>query len=245
MRKGRTCGRVAIVQLLVLTPLVLSAQWQEQPDWAGYFEQAGVPGTIAILELRNREKRMAHNVERAGQRYMPASTFKVPHALFALDAAVVRDEFEVTEYSIVGAVASVRHMAPDEESRNPTVYAHSAKPGAQVQLLMRTSIAPDLLAADVRNALEQELGPDRVGFVSTLESMVRRTVRDREPPRSDCARQWVRPVAGSWAGFCCVRCGSCHRACARPGSTRWRHCGMNDPETGNSPASPSYAVTGE
>ncbi|MDT8448534.1 MAG: ABC transporter permease [Wenzhouxiangellaceae bacterium] len=85
------------------------------------------------------------------------------------------------QYSIVGVVASVRHMAPNEESRNPTVYTYSARPGTQVQLLMRTSNAPDLLAADVRNALEQELGPDRVGFVSTLESLVRRTVQDREP----------------------------------------------------------------
>ena len=33
--------------------------------------------------------------ERAGKRYSPASTFKVPHTLFALDAGVVKDEFQV------------------------------------------------------------------------------------------------------------------------------------------------------
>ena len=32
---------------------------------------------------------------RAGKRYSPASTFKVPHTLFALDAGVVKDEFQV------------------------------------------------------------------------------------------------------------------------------------------------------
>ena len=31
----------------------------------------------------------AHDVERAQKRFMPASTFKVPHALFALDAGAV------------------------------------------------------------------------------------------------------------------------------------------------------------
>ena len=33
--------------------------------------------------------------ERAGKRYSPTSTFKVPHTLFALDAGVVKDEFQV------------------------------------------------------------------------------------------------------------------------------------------------------
>jgi len=32
---------------------------------------------------------------RARRRYSPASTFKIPHTLFALDAGVVRDEFQV------------------------------------------------------------------------------------------------------------------------------------------------------
>ena len=32
---------------------------------------------------------------RAGKRYSPTSTFKVPHTLFALDAGVVKDEFQV------------------------------------------------------------------------------------------------------------------------------------------------------
>ena len=35
-----------------------------------------------------------YDVERAQKRFMPASTFKVPHALFALDAGAVRDEFQ-------------------------------------------------------------------------------------------------------------------------------------------------------
>ena len=36
-----------------------------------------------------------HDGARARKRYPPASTFKIPHALFALDAGVVRDEFQV------------------------------------------------------------------------------------------------------------------------------------------------------
>ena len=41
---------------------------------------------------------LAYDVERAQKRFMPASTFKVPHALFALDAGAVRDEFQVIRW---------------------------------------------------------------------------------------------------------------------------------------------------
>jgi len=74
-------------------------QWQEHPDWADIFAAAEVEGTIAVLDERRGEQwYRAHNVARAERRYMPASTFKVPHALFALDAGVVRDEFEMIEW---------------------------------------------------------------------------------------------------------------------------------------------------
>ncbi|MEX2500331.1 MAG: class D beta-lactamase [Wenzhouxiangellaceae bacterium] len=90
---------VAAMAVLLVFFHPAHAQWQDQPDWAGIFEAAGVEGTIAVLDQRGGESRhWAHNVERAGQRYIPASTFKVPHALFALDAGVVRDEFPVFEW---------------------------------------------------------------------------------------------------------------------------------------------------
>lgn len=85
------------------------------------------------------------------------------------------------QYRIVGVVGTVRHMAPDEATRHPTLYNYSQQPGAQVQLLIRTSMAPEQLARDVRRVLEGELGAPRVGFVASLESLVRRSIDDREP----------------------------------------------------------------
>ncbi|PCK08296.1 MAG: hypothetical protein COA42_09925 [Alteromonadaceae bacterium] len=38
---------------------------------------------------------MVFNSDRAKKRYSPASTFKIPHTLFALDAGLVKDEFQV------------------------------------------------------------------------------------------------------------------------------------------------------
>lgn len=90
-------GSLAVLMLLVC--ITAHAQWQERAEWSGIFETAGVDGTVAVLDQRGEASRhWAYNVGRAGQRYSPASTFKVPHALFALDAGVVRDEFQVFEW---------------------------------------------------------------------------------------------------------------------------------------------------
>ena len=50
---------------------------------------------------------LAYDVERAQKRFMPASTFKVPHALFALDAGAVRDEFQVIRWDGVKRTLTV------------------------------------------------------------------------------------------------------------------------------------------
>jgi len=86
-----------------------------------------------------------------------------------------------TPVTIVGVVESVRHMSPDEKIKTPTVYRYLESPSARIQILLRTAIAPDALIQTVRSGAIDALGEDRVGFVVTLESLVRRTVRDREP----------------------------------------------------------------
>lgn len=85
------------------------------------------------------------------------------------------------DLTVVGIVESVRHEAPDEESENPTIYRYSHLPAAQTQLLVRTSMNPESLIADVQQALEQQLGADRVYSAVSLGGRVRGSVSDREP----------------------------------------------------------------
>ena len=67
----------------------------ERPDWEPIFNQAGVEGTVVIFDERKSPgDLMTFNEERAAKRFPPASTFKIAHALFALDAGVVEDEFQ-------------------------------------------------------------------------------------------------------------------------------------------------------
>lgn len=69
---------------------------QERSDWSKHFSNADANGTIVVVDARSKnEMTFVYDAERADRRYTPASTFKIPHSLFALDAGVLRDEFQV------------------------------------------------------------------------------------------------------------------------------------------------------
>nr|WP_231867913.1 class D beta-lactamase [Neptuniibacter marinus] len=69
---------------------------EERPEWKVFFDNYDVAGTIVISDRRDLSKKLSvYNSVRASKRYSPASTFKIPHTLFALDAGVVKDEFQV------------------------------------------------------------------------------------------------------------------------------------------------------
>lgn len=80
--------------LLVASASTAGEAWSPRPDWAPFFEEAGAKGTIAVLDGRD-GRRWVYDEARARSRFVPASTFKIAHALFALDAGLVRDEFQV------------------------------------------------------------------------------------------------------------------------------------------------------
>ena len=70
-----------------------------QTELAEVFEQFGATGTIVVVDEREEGQAMlVFNQERAAQRLSPASTFKIPHTLFALDAGAVADEFQLFEW---------------------------------------------------------------------------------------------------------------------------------------------------
>lgn len=72
-----------------------AAELQDRPEWARFFADAKVDGSIVVVDARGpAEAVYVHNRERAARRYSPASTFKIPHSLFALDAGLLRDEFQ-------------------------------------------------------------------------------------------------------------------------------------------------------
>ena len=69
---------------------------RERNDWGKFFKDFQAKGTIAVSDERSVvHTKFVFDLARAKKRYSPASTFKIPHTLFALDAGTVRDEFQV------------------------------------------------------------------------------------------------------------------------------------------------------
>ncbi len=101
---------------------------QERADWSSFFATAEAHGTIVVVDNRNGKDAAAfvYDAERAGRRYSPASTFKIPHSLFALDAGILRDEFQVIRWD--GVQRSIEAWNGDQNlrsaMRNSTVWVY-------------------------------------------------------------------------------------------------------------------------
>lgn len=100
---------------------------QERAEWSSFFDASNAQGTIVIVDSRmGNDLAFVYNSERAGRRYSPASTFKIPHSLFALDAGILRDEFQVIPWD--GVKRSTEAWNEDQNlrsaMRNSTVWVY-------------------------------------------------------------------------------------------------------------------------
>ncbi len=71
-----------------------AAQTRVRADWQAYFEPKGVRGTFVLYEPAL-DRYQVFDETRAKQRFLPASTFKIPNALIGLEEGSITDEHEV------------------------------------------------------------------------------------------------------------------------------------------------------
>ncbi|RUO26558.1 class D beta-lactamase [Aliidiomarina minuta] len=90
---------------------------EERSDWESVFDSFDAQGTIVVVDERDSDGTVqVFDQDRASQRLSPASTYKIPHTLFALDAGVVQDEFEVFEWD--GVERSFSGYNSDQDLRS-------------------------------------------------------------------------------------------------------------------------------
>lgn len=65
-----------------------------QIDFSRHFEELGVEGSIVIYDLQ-RDLTYQHNPERNATPFLPASTFKIPNSLIALETGVIESDISV------------------------------------------------------------------------------------------------------------------------------------------------------
>lgn len=72
---------------------------QDRADWGRTFTEFRATGTLVVVDERQQPATThVFNRDRSKQRLSPASTFKIPHTLFALEAGAVADEFQVFKW---------------------------------------------------------------------------------------------------------------------------------------------------
>lgn len=71
-----------------------AAETVARADWQRHFDAKGVRGTFVLFEPAL-DRYSVLNEARARQRFLPASTFKVPNALIGLEVGAITDEDEV------------------------------------------------------------------------------------------------------------------------------------------------------
>lgn len=120
--------RICLFPLLIINiafPIYATAQ--ERPDWESVFEKYDAQGTIVVVDERGKDQIMlVFNQKRAVNRFSPASTFKIPHTLFALEAGVVQNEFEVFKWDGVERSFSGHNSDQDLRSamRNSAIWVY-------------------------------------------------------------------------------------------------------------------------
>ena len=82
---------------------------------------------------------------------------------------------------IVGVAGTAKYRAPNEQPERGTIYRFNAVPWGNTTAVIATLVPPGTLIDDVEAVLERALGPDRTGSVAAMQTLVRDTVRDREP----------------------------------------------------------------
>lgn len=120
-------GLAIFVLLSVASSGKASEPATERADWKKHFDDAGAKGTIIVIDERASKKgAFVYNAARAKVRYSPASTYKIPHTLFALQEGAVRDEFQVFQWDGVRRTFSGHNQDQDLRSamRHSTLWVY-------------------------------------------------------------------------------------------------------------------------
>jgi beta-lactamase class D len=83
--------------VLTLTIFITTPSYADDIDLAKLFQDRAVEGTIIISSLDNKIN-YVHNSRRSEIRFIPASTFKIPNTLIALEEGAVKNEKEIIKW---------------------------------------------------------------------------------------------------------------------------------------------------
>lgn len=88
---------IGFLIVVTITIFIAVPSYADDADLAKLFKDRGVEGTIIISSLDGKIN-YVHNSRRSETRFIPASTFKIPNTLIALEEGAVKNEKEVIKW---------------------------------------------------------------------------------------------------------------------------------------------------
>jgi beta-lactamase class D OXA-2 len=114
-----------------ISPTHAQEKSQERTDWGKFFTEFDAKGTIVVADERTgthstSPSTLVYDETRAKQRFSPASTYKIPHTLMALDVGAVRDEFQIFQWDGMARSFAAHNQDQDLRSamRNSTIWVY-------------------------------------------------------------------------------------------------------------------------
>lgn len=89
------CAAAAPTPDRLTAPPTIATTSETKPELEKYFD--GQPGTFVLYDLK-RDQVLRYNPDRAAQRFLPASTFKILNSLISLETGVIPDENTVIKW---------------------------------------------------------------------------------------------------------------------------------------------------
>ncbi len=83
--------------MVILIPLLTAAQSKLPADFSSYFQEYSVKGSFVLYDLTNK-KYTVYKQSDTMRGVIPASTFKMPNSLIALELGIVEDENTIMKW---------------------------------------------------------------------------------------------------------------------------------------------------
>ncbi|WP_412025684.1 class D beta-lactamase [Burkholderia cepacia] len=184
--------------------------------WGKYFTEANAQGTLVVADLRGgKEVVFVHDRERAAQRLSPASTFKIPHSLIALDAGVLRDEFQIIPWDGVKRPIDAWNRDQDLRSavRNSAVWVFERfakeigreKEAAYMRKIpygnaLSSGAEPFWVDGDLAISAQEQIAFLRRLYNNTLPFRVEHQLIVKDVLINEADRDWILRAKSGWSG---------------------------------------------
>ena len=188
----------------------------ERPEFSRIFSDAQAVGSILIADDRaGSASTWVHDLGRSRRRYTPASTFKIPHSLFALDAGLIKDEFQVIPWDRVNRPIAAWNDDQTLRSamRNSVVwvyerFAQELGSRREVEYLRAIDYGNALAAGEAPFWVEGDLAISCTEQVAFLRRLYRNALPFRVEHQRlvkdvmivEAGRNWILRAKSGWSG---------------------------------------------